>query len=100
MQLRSFNETLDRELQDPIVAVAYLEDAMEESAAEFLVALRKYVRAHGGMAAIAQKAGVPREALYRMLSENGNPNLSSLDAVLRACGLKVKFEFAREPVAA
>jgi probable addiction module antidote protein len=96
MELRNFNETLVRELQDPVVAAAYLEESLEESTSEFLIALRKYVQANGGMAACAKKAGVTREALYRMLSETGNPEFESLRSILLACGLKVRFAIDRD----
>jgi probable addiction module antidote protein len=96
MELRNFNETLDRELQDPDVATGYLEESLEASTGEFLIALRKYVQANGGMAACAKKAGVTREALYRMLSESGNPEFESLRAILKACGLKVHFAVDRD----
>ncbi len=100
MELRNFNETLSNELQDPEVAAAYLEESLEESTSEFLIALRKYVQAHGGMAACAKKAGVTREALYRMLSETGNPEFESLRAILKACGLKVHFAIDRDVMSA
>jgi DNA-binding phage protein len=32
-----------------------------------------------------------RESLYRQLSRRGNPSLASLDAVLSALGLKLRF---------
>jgi probable addiction module antidote protein len=100
MELRNFNETLLRELRDPEVAAGYLEESLEASTSEFLMALRKYVQANGGMAACAKRAGVTREALYRMLSEAGNPEFESLRAILQACGLKVSFTIDRDLTAA
>jgi probable addiction module antidote protein len=40
-----------------------------------------------GMTAIAKDAGLSREALYRALSEDGDPRLSTLLGVMRALGL-------------
>ena len=38
------------------------------------------------MSDLAKRARVRRESLYRMLSKNGNPELSSLAALLHAMG--------------
>ncbi len=100
MKTKAFEETLLRELQDPEFAEAYLQDAMQDSLEEFLVALRKYVQANGGMSHSAEEANLAREAMYRMLSENGNPELRTIDAILKAHGLcfgiqrKSRSEFA------
>ncbi len=44
----------------------------------------------GGLTAISKKAHLNREGLYTMLSQKGNPRLSSLEAVLEAIGLKLR----------
>ena len=88
-RLKDFDEILFEDLRDPEAAALYLQDAWEDSAEEFLVALRKYVQANGGMARCAEKAHLTREALYRMLSEKGNPELRSVRAVLQATGLRL-----------
>ncbi len=86
--LQNFDEYLFSELRDPAFAAAYLQDAWEDSTEEFLVALRKVVQANGGLTQCAAKARVTREALYRMLSEKGNPELRSIRAVLEANGIR------------
>lgn len=91
MKLKSFDERLTQDLQDPEFATAYLQDAWDDSLEEFLVALRKYVQANGGMSVCAERAQITREALYRMLSEKGNPELRSIRAVLNACRLHLTF---------
>ncbi len=91
-QLKDFDEILFEDLRDPESAALYLQDAWDESAEEFLVALRKYVQANGGMARCAEKAHLTREALYRMLSDKGNPELRSVRAVLQATGLRLLVE--------
>jgi probable addiction module antidote protein len=40
-----------------------------------------------GMSALAAKAQLNRESLYRMLSAQGNPQLSSVQALLQALDL-------------
>jgi hypothetical protein len=57
-----------------------------------MLALRQVAKAHGGVAAIARKSKLTREATYRMLSESGNPALRSLTAVLAATGLQLSIK--------
>jgi probable addiction module antidote protein len=42
-----------------------------------------------GMTEIARKTGLGRQALYTALSENGNPTLETLTAVLGVLGLEL-----------
>ena len=49
------------------------------------------VEAHGGIAELAKKTNLNRESLYRMLSEQGNPQLSSLSVILEQIGLSLSF---------
>jgi probable addiction module antidote protein len=98
--LKSFDALLLEELRDPEGAAIYLQDAWEDSLEEFLVALRKYVQANGGMTQCAERAHLSREALYRMLSENGNPEVRSLRAILNAGGLTLTIARPSERIAA
>ena len=45
--------------------------------------------AQGGIAVVARRAKLTREAAYRMLSKSGNPELRSLNAILAAAGLRL-----------
>jgi len=79
--------------KDPEFADAYLAAALEEAdqpggQAALLAALRHIAEAQG-MAAVAQRAGIPRESLYRALSPRGNPTIKTLLAVLGAAGLQL-----------
>ena len=56
------------------------------------VALRTIADAVGGMTALAAKAGLSRETLYRTLSEKGNPRLDTLAAILAAFGLRLSVQ--------
>jgi probable addiction module antidote protein len=77
-------------LKDPRQAAAYLEAALDEGdPGVLLLALRQVAQAHGGIAEIARRAGLTRESTYRILSENGNPELKSLTALLAAAGLRL-----------
>ena len=79
---------------DRAFAVEYLKSALEElddpeHRAVGLLALRDVAEAYGGLATVAQEAGVTREALYRALSPSGNPTLKTLLAVLHAVGMRL-----------
>ena len=77
-------------LQDPKNAAAYIEVALTEGdSGDLLHALRNVAEARGGIAQIAKRTGLNREALYRTLSKRGNPQLKSLAAILGATGLRL-----------
>ena len=57
----------------------------------FLLALRDVAEAHG-IAKLAGQANLNRESTYKMLSEQGNPRLSSLWALLDSIGLRLSVE--------
>lgn len=81
-------------LQDPEVAAEYLNEALDENdCAIILMALRNIAAAQEeGIAGLATRTRLGRESMYKMLSENGNPRLSSFTSVVRALGLKLKVE--------
>ena len=54
-----------------------------------MLAVRDMVEAQGGIGAVAKKSSLNREGLYAMLSEQGNPRLSSLWGVFDAVGLQI-----------
>ncbi|GBU14715.1 DNA-binding prophage protein [Polaromonas sp.] len=78
---------------DPEMADVYLATALEEAnltGGQFaLLAALRHITEAQGMAAVAEKAGMPRESLYRALSPRGNPTLKTLLAVLAASGLQL-----------
>lgn len=81
---------LVEQLEDPAEAAAYLEAAIEDGdQAALMLALRQVAQAQGGIAKIARRARLTRAATYKMLSKSGNPELRSLNAVLRATGLRM-----------
>lgn len=82
---------LIKRLRDPAHAAAYLEAVIEESdQGAIMIALRQVAQAQqGGIAQVARKAKLTREATYRMLSKAGNPELRSLKALLAATGLRL-----------
>ena len=76
---------------DPAFADEYLRAAMEqadqEGGREALLSALRHVAEAQGMAAVAERAGIPRESLYRALGPKGNPTVKTLLAVLSAAGL-------------
>lgn len=54
-----------------------------------MLALRQVAHAQGGIAEIARRSQLTREATYRILSASGNPELKSLTALLAAAGLRL-----------
>ena len=99
VKTRNYEDDLRERLKDPEYAAGYLnavlEDLREGEHHILLIALRDVAEAQQ-MAKVASGAGVNRENLYRMLSENGNPRLSSLLSVLNAIGLHLSVGPTRE----
>ena len=92
---KSYQESLLAALQNPAEAAEYLNAALEEGdTALFLLALRNVAEAKG-LSHLATEAHLNRESLYRMLSEQGNPqalqpNTALLDALNLRLAVAVK----------
>ena len=69
--------------------LSYLEIAMEGNDPKNIARALGVIARSKGMTDIAKKAGLGRQALYNALSENGNPTLETLLAVLGALGLEL-----------
>jgi probable addiction module antidote protein len=81
-------------LDTPAAQTELLADAVDSGDAKYIaIALGTIARARG-MTKIAQESGVTREALYRALSKDGDPRLSTLLGVAKALGLKMTFSEA------
>ena len=90
---KKYKDYLLESLQTPEDKVAYLNAALEDlDMRVFLRALRDVADAQG-VGKVAADARLNRENVYRMLSEHGNPTLSSLQAVLHVFGLKLQTKF-------
>ncbi len=85
----SYEETLLPMLKEPVEAAAYIEVVMElDDPAALLVALRHVAKAHG-MAEVARRAAVGDKMLFKALSAEGNPTLTTVRKVLHAVGLRL-----------
>jgi probable addiction module antidote protein len=91
---RSHDDAMAEMFQkDPAYAVYLLNDILEDGEqGELLIVLRQLTKAFGGVAAVAEKANLNQTQLYRTLSEEGNPALSSLAAILKAMGFRLAIE--------
>lgn len=75
---------------DPALALEVINSILEDGdQAELLVVLRHMTQAFGGVQAVARQADLNPTQLYRTLSAQGNPALSSLSAILKAMGLRL-----------
>lgn len=76
-------------LDSPEMIAAYLTEALEsEDAALVAMAIGAVARAKG-MSAIAEKAGLSRENLYRALGGDAKPEFGTVMKVLHALGISL-----------
>jgi DNA-binding phage protein len=86
---RSFKETVrERAARDPAFRAALFAEAIQALLAGDLdtakAALRAYVNATVGFAALAASTGTPPKSLMRMFGPKGNPNAKHLFAIVSA----------------
>jgi probable addiction module antidote protein len=88
-------------LTNPDEAAAYLEDVLLEKGARkkkhILKALRDIARAHG-IKNLARGSESKRRAIYKSLSDKGNPSLETLLALLEGFGLRLSVEPLKKAV--
>lgn len=84
-------------IDTPESQAALLADAVASGHAAYITAALGTIARARGMSAVAREAGVTREALYKALSEEGDPRLSTLLGVTRALGLQIAFEPTASP---
>jgi probable addiction module antidote protein len=97
MRDRSHDESMAELLaEDPAYAVELLNGILEDGdQGELLIVLRQLAKAFGGVQKVAESANLNPTQLYRTLSSDGNPELSSLSAILKAMGLRLAVERVR-----
>lgn len=71
---------------------AYLEAAFEDGDPAVIATMLGAIARSKGMTKVAKDAGVTREALYKALSADGDPRLSTLLGVVKALGLTLTVE--------
>jgi probable addiction module antidote protein len=76
-------------LDNNAACAAYLDEAIETGDPAFIADALGVVARSRGMSKVARETGLSRESLYRALSRDGNPELSTLLRVMRALGLRL-----------
>jgi len=86
----AYEDDLQDWLKTPENAAEYLTAIIEEDDLDaLLLAIRDVAKAQGGMAAVAERAHIRRETLYKMLSEKANPAFKGVAGILHGMGLKL-----------
>lgn len=87
---KDYKDYLYERLQVPAEAAEYLNAALEdEDTSVFLLALRDVAESIG-IGRVARASELNRENLYRILSDQGNPRLSSMLSVMQAIGVQLQ----------
>ena len=76
-------------LDSPEAIAAYIEAAFEDGDTALISHALGVVARARGMSQIARDAGMSRDAVYKALSRDGNPTLSTLSKVMGAMGLQL-----------
>ncbi len=87
MKLRPYDTAEYLETEEDVVN--YLEALFEDGDPALIAHGLGVVARAKGMSTVAEKAGLGRESLYKALSQDGNPELTTLLKVLHALGLKL-----------
>ena len=74
----------------------YLDACLEEAGDDpaFIAHALGVIARARGMSQLARDTGISREGLYKALSEDGNPEFSTIMKVIRALGIKLHAEAA------
>lgn len=79
-------------LEDPHAQSELLNDAFESGNAAYIASALGVIARAKGMTQVAKDAGITREALYKSLSVDGDPKLSTVLGVMRALKLSLHAE--------
>ncbi len=95
---RSFNETVRaRAARDPAFRAALFDEAIKGlfagDADTAKAALRAYINATIGFAALAKATGTPPKSLMRMFGPHGNPTAANLFGAIKALQKKTGVHF-------
>jgi len=88
----SIEPTVLEALADPEVAAAYIRDCLKETGSArsrlLLRALMNVARAQG-ISSLAKGSESRRRLLYKVLSDDGNPSITTLESILNEMGLAI-----------
>lgn len=86
----NYQEHLLTKLQDRKKAVAYLNEALDDNAQLFLIALRNVIKSEGRDSRLVQKSKLNRETLSKTFSRQTSLTLENLILILKTLGFKLK----------
>lgn len=94
---RDYLEFLDEELQDPEVALGYLNETLKDKDHNvFLTALRDVLRAQNkDISELARDTKISRQNIYRMLSKKGNPRWENLNVLFDKLGFEIQLSLKK-----
>ena len=85
-------------LDSPEVLAAYLTEAFADGDPALIAEALNAASRATGMAEVASKAGIAREALYKALRPGSQPRLETIMGVVKALGYKLVVEPIVDPV--
>ena len=74
--------------------IAYLDAAMEGNDPAHIARALGDVARSEGMTEISRRTGLGRQALYKALSEQGNPTLETVTSIISSLGLRLSIQKA------
>lgn len=87
---------VERLRKDPKEAAEYLNTVLEEGNKKmFLIAMRNVAEAQGGLSKMAAETKLNRANLYKIFSEEGNPEIDTLFLILKSLGLRLAMRYER-----
>ncbi len=84
-------------LRSPRSQAELLSDALETGDAGYVANALGVIARARGMTDVARDAGVTREALYKALSQDGDPKLTTLLGVIKSLGFKLSAQKTSPP---
>jgi probable addiction module antidote protein len=90
MTLETFPFDAAEILTDATSQTELINDALETGDPAYIAHALGIVARARGMSQVSREAGVTREALYRALSQEGDPRLSTLLGVLKSLGVSLR----------
>jgi probable addiction module antidote protein len=88
--MKKFTATLKEMLQHPQTAADYINAVLEDGNPKLLlVALRDVAEAQGGLRKLARSTHLHRGNLHKLLSRNGNPEITTVIRLLDSFSLRL-----------
>lgn len=102
MRDRSYDDSRAEHFRNnPDYAIQYLNHILQEGEqGEILIVLRQLAKAFGGLQTVAEKSNLNKTQIYRTLSEAGNPEIRTVNAILKTMGFRLAVQRIDSPPAA